>query len=84
MLVDKRAHRWCIDNRGGTFASEWCNDSNFWLNIRQTKEIIVDYRRLQEDVHAPLYIGGVAVERIRSNTSLGVHLTDHLTWSLHT
>ncbi|KAK3518144.1 hypothetical protein QTP70_033239, partial [Hemibagrus guttatus] len=36
--------------------SEWYNDSNLCLNISKTKVMIVDYRALQENGHAPLYI----------------------------
>ncbi|XP_062859494.1 uncharacterized protein LOC134321621 [Trichomycterus rosablanca] len=45
--------------------AEWCSHSNLHLNISKTKEMIVDYRKRQEDEHAPLYIRGAAVERVR-------------------
>ena len=33
--------------------SEWCHDSNLCLNISKTKEMIVDYRKLQRGGHSP-------------------------------
>ena len=64
--------------------SEWSHDSNLCLNISKTKEMIVDYRKLQRGGHSPLFINGAEVERVSSVKFLGVHLTDDLTWSLHT
>ncbi|KAI4886588.1 hypothetical protein NFI96_000785 [Prochilodus magdalenae] len=46
--------------------------------------MVVDYRKLQRGGHSPLYINGDVVERASSVRFLGVHLTDDLTWSLHT
>ncbi|KAI4895073.1 hypothetical protein NFI96_006521 [Prochilodus magdalenae] len=63
--------------------SEWCYHNNLSLNISNTKEMIMDYRKLQRDGHSPLYINGAEVERVSSVRFLGVHLTDDLTWSLH-
>ncbi|KAI4880470.1 hypothetical protein NFI96_002096 [Prochilodus magdalenae] len=42
------------------------------------------YRKLQRGGHSPLYINGAEVERVSSVRFLRVHLTDDLTWSLHT
>ncbi|KAI4899027.1 hypothetical protein NFI96_000382 [Prochilodus magdalenae] len=64
--------------------SEWCYHSNLSLNISRTEEMIVDYRKLQRGGHSPLYINGAEEERVSSVRFLGVHLTDDLTWSLHT
>ncbi|KAI4876267.1 hypothetical protein NFI96_007913 [Prochilodus magdalenae] len=64
--------------------SEWCYHNNLSLNISRTKEMIVDYRKLQRGGHSPLYINGAEVERVSSVRFLGVHLTDDLSWSLHT
>ncbi|KAI4901012.1 hypothetical protein NFI96_010350 [Prochilodus magdalenae] len=62
--------------------SEWCYHNN--LNISKTKKMIVDYRKLLGGGHSPLYINGAEVERVSSVRFLGVHLTDDLSWSLHT
>ncbi|KAI4895176.1 hypothetical protein NFI96_005326 [Prochilodus magdalenae] len=67
-----------------TDRDEWCYHNNLSLNISKTKEMIVDYRKLQRGGHSPLYINGAEVERVSSVRFLGVHLTDDLSWSLHT
>ncbi|KAI4892705.1 hypothetical protein NFI96_013467 [Prochilodus magdalenae] len=64
--------------------SGWCYHNNLSLNISKTKEMIVDYRKLQRSGHSPLYINGAEVVRVSSVRFLGVHLTDDLSWSLHT
>ncbi|KAI4899775.1 hypothetical protein NFI96_025340 [Prochilodus magdalenae] len=58
--------------------------NNLSLNISKTKEMIVDYRKLQRGGHSPLYISGAEVEQVSNVRFLGVHLTEDLTWSLHT
>ncbi|KAI4903881.1 hypothetical protein NFI96_022136, partial [Prochilodus magdalenae] len=59
--------------------SEWCYHNNLSLNISKTKEMIVDYRKLQRGGHSPLYINEAEVERVSSVRFFGVHLTDDLT-----
>ncbi|KAI4885957.1 hypothetical protein NFI96_014946, partial [Prochilodus magdalenae] len=44
--------------------SECCYHNNPSLNINKTKEMIVDYRKLQRGGHSPLYINGAEVERV--------------------
>ncbi|KAI4897668.1 hypothetical protein NFI96_027622, partial [Prochilodus magdalenae] len=46
--------------------SEWCYHNNLCLNISETKEMIMDYRKLQRGGHSPLYINGAEVERVNS------------------
>lgn len=48
---------------------EWCRSHILFLNVKKTKEMVVDYRKNQQ--HAPLYINGTAVERVISVISLG-------------
>ncbi len=38
----------------------WCRDNNLSLNVKKTKEIVVDFRRVHTQ-HAPLTINGVTV-----------------------
>lgn len=64
--------------------SEWCDDRSLCLNLSKTEEMIIDYRWLQEDGHIPLWIGGAAMERVRSITFLHVYLSDNLTLSFDT
>ncbi|KAI4890846.1 hypothetical protein NFI96_032433 [Prochilodus magdalenae] len=70
--------------RQGQPLSEWCYHNNLSLNISRTKEMIVDYRKLQRGGHSPLYINGAEMEWVSSVRFLRVHLTDDLTLSLHT
>ncbi|KAI4895244.1 hypothetical protein NFI96_004905 [Prochilodus magdalenae] len=77
--------RWRRDYRDEVSAlSEWCYHNNLSLNISKTKEMIVDYRKLQRGYHSPPYISGAEMEKVSSVRFLGVHLTDYLTWALHT
>jgi hypothetical protein len=61
----------------------WCKDNNISLNVIQTKEMIVDYRKRRTE-HAPILIDGAVVERVESFKFLGVQFTNKLTWSKHT
>ena len=61
----------------------WCQSNNLALNIKKTKEI-KDFRRKQDSGYTPLTISGEPVERVPSFKYLGVHLTEDLTWTLHT
>lgn len=45
---------------------QWSNDNNLYLNSSKTKEMIVDFRRMQKVSHAPLHINGSAVEKVKS------------------
>lgn len=63
--------------------TDWCRANNLSLNVDKTKEMVVDFRRVQRD-HSPLNIGGSPVEIVQSTKFLGVHLTENLTWSLNT
>ncbi|KAI4898113.1 hypothetical protein NFI96_015382, partial [Prochilodus magdalenae] len=58
----------------------WCRKNNLCINIKKTKEMIVDFRRGRH-AHLPLHVGGSAVEVVSSYRYLGVHLSNNLTWS---
>jgi hypothetical protein len=58
----------------------WWQDSNFFLNVSKTKELIVDYRKRWAG-QAPINIDGAVVERVESFKILGVHITNELSWS---
>lgn len=51
------------------------------LNIKKTKEMIVDFRKSGKSTLAPLTIGSKAVERVSEFKFLGVTVTEDLTWS---
>ena len=61
----------------------WCQENNLSLNVRKTKEMIVDFRK-QKREHSPIYIDGTVVGKVESFKFLGVHIIDKLKWSTHT
>ncbi|KAF7653729.1 hypothetical protein LDENG_00079240, partial [Lucifuga dentata] len=56
--------------------NSWCQDNNLSLNVSKTRQ--------QGGGHLPLYIGDAEVERVGSFKFLGVHITEDLSWTLHT
>ncbi|KAI4891381.1 hypothetical protein NFI96_025937, partial [Prochilodus magdalenae] len=58
----------------------WCRKNNLCINVKKTKEMIVDFRRGRH-AHLPLHVEGSAVEVVSSYRYLGVHLSNNLTWS---
>ena len=46
--------------------------------------MIVDYRRRQEEEHAPLYINRSVVEKVSCFKFVGLNISSDLTWSAHT
>jgi hypothetical protein len=61
----------------------WCKDNSISLNVRKTKDLIVDYRKRRAEP-APINIDGTVVERVESFKFLGVQITNKLSWSKHT
>ena len=59
----------------------WCKDLT--LNVKKTKEIIVDFRR-QKANPQPLIINGEEVERTSCFKFLGVMLSEDLKWKMNT
>ncbi len=53
------------------------------LNVRKTKELIVDFRKRQQRPYTPLMISGTPVERVSSFKYLGVNISEDLTWTTH-
>ncbi len=62
----------------------WCQDNNLLLNVSKTKKMIVDTEKKQGRNYVRLHINGSSVERVDSLKYLGVHITEGLTWVLHT
>src|SRR4029434_3354961 len=75
---DESAYREEVDT-----LTTWCQDNHLSLNIRKTKEMIVDYRRRQVEEHAPLHINGSAVEMVSCFRFLGVNISNDLTCAAH-
>eukprot|EP00061_Rhincodon_typus_P012275 g37905.t1 len=48
----------------------WCNENNLSLNVSKTRKLIIDFREKGGE-HAPIYISGTEVERMKSTKFLG-------------
>ncbi|KAI4876536.1 hypothetical protein NFI96_002224 [Prochilodus magdalenae] len=55
---DESGHRQEVEHLEG-----WCRKNNLCINVKKTKEIIVDFRRGRH-AHLPLHVGGSVVEVI--------------------
>ena len=62
----------------------WCQDNNLSLNVSKTKELIVDYREKGGPNRSPINIDGAVVEWVECFKFLGVHITNELSWFIHT
>ena len=49
------------------------SENNLSLNVRKTKEMIVDFRKQQRE-HSPIHIDGTVVERVVSPSSTQTEL----------
>ncbi len=58
-------------------------DNCLSLNVSKTKELIVDFRKRQQQPYTPLMISGTPVERVSSFKYLGVNISEDLTWTTH-
>ncbi len=63
--------------------TSWCQDSCLSLNVSKTKELIVDFRKRQQQPYTPLVISGTPVERVSCFKYLGVNISEDLTWTTH-
>ncbi len=80
-----------INNNDGTaYRNEvqhlalWCDNNSLVLNIKKTKEIIVDFRKTGQYKHSPLSIGNEVVERVTEFKFLGVTVSEDLSWGTNT
>jgi hypothetical protein len=53
----------------------WCESNYLELNVKKTKEMIIDFRRVQVQ-HAPLYINNEMVEVVKDYKYLGTIIDD--------
>ena len=87
---DTTATALITDNDEGPYREEveqfatWCGEHNLALNVDKTKEIVIDFRTSNRTDHPPLFINGAEVEQVESTKFLGVHISNDLSWSLHT
>jgi len=63
--------------------TDWYVVNNLAINLKKTKELIVDFRRKKE-VYQPLVINGGVVERVSTFKFLGTHISEDLTWKHNT
>ncbi len=63
--------------------TSWCQDNCLSLNVSKTNELIVDFRKRQQQPYTPLMISGTPVERVSSFKYLGVNISEDLTWTAH-
>ena len=58
----------------------WCDKNYLYLNVSETKEMCIDFRRNQR-CPKPVYIKGEAVERVETYKYLGVVFDSKLNWT---
>ena len=61
----------------------WCSENNLELNVKKTKEVIVDFRRSPSGI-VPLVINGSEVERVQYFKFLGINISAELKWDFNT
>lgn len=62
--------------------TKWCSNNNLFLNVEKTKELVINFRK-KGPTYSLVYINNTAVETVQQVKFLGVHVTENLTWSLH-
>ena len=61
---------------------DWCDNHYLLLNVKKTKELIIDFRRDKSPIE-PIVIKNENVEIASSYKYLGVNISDDLDWSNH-
>lgn len=62
---------------------EWCNTNYLNLNVKKTKEMIIDFRKNRLDPDH-LIINGEVVDRVEEYKYLGIVINDELKWNANT
>ena len=65
-----------------SYVSSWCNENHLNLNAGKTKEMIFDFRKIQND-KAPVIINNTSVKQVPSYKYLGVIIQNNLKWNEH-
>ena len=65
-----------------SYVSSWCNENHLNLNAGKTKEMIFDFRKIQND-KAPIIINNTSVKQVPSYKYLGVIIQNNLKWNEH-
>ena len=64
---------------------DWCDDNFLDFNVIKTKEMIIDFRRINKSVeHKPIVIKGQTVEIVHVYSYLGNVIDDELIWNQNT
>ena len=66
-----------------TSFTEWCENHKLLLNVKKTKELIIDFRKKKLPLQ-PLQIKNEAVEQVSDYKYLGVSIDNKLDWRVHT
>ncbi|XP_059802691.1 40S ribosomal protein S24 isoform X1 [Hypanus sabinus] len=61
----------------------WCEQDHLQLNVKKTKELVVDLRRAKAPV-APVSIQGVSVDMVEDYKYLEIRIDNKLDWSKNT
>ena len=59
--------------------TEWCDSHFLLLNVKKTKELIIDFRKINNQ-HDSVTIKGETVERVSIYKYLGVYFDENLDW----
>ncbi len=63
-------------------AATWSSNMNMQLNVKKTKELVVDLNIPKLDL-PPITINGETIERVITAKLLGIHLSNDLKWHVH-
>ncbi len=73
-----------IGIRYNTYLALWCDNNSLVLNIKKTKDNIVDFRKTGQYKHSPLSICSEVVERVTEFKFLRLTVSEDLSWSTNT
>ena len=64
--------------------TSWCKANNLLLNVSKTKELIVDFGRLERGGYGPIHTEVAAVETVSCFRFVEINISEDLSWSCHT
>ena len=70
--------------QGVSDLTTWCKDNSLLLNGEKTKEMVVDFCPQHCRTYNPLFIDRTLGERVSSFKYPRVHITEDLSWTVHT
>ena len=63
--------------------NNWTKKNLFQLNSDETKELVINFNRPNEESMSPLYIADQPIKSAKSEKLLGVTLNSELSWNNH-